>query len=321
MSHPLESALNRALSIRLNLQITLSSLPIVEEWMDIHLDRWLEHIPTPPEMPAGHSVSFLAMLGSDLRRMWWGAWGDPAGMVPKLADYLKLCNIAKSDSTMLDRLGEKLEPKLVGPWVGVWGKRVTTGWHFWDPHPWDSVEPLFGTHEAKFQMKKFVTDHKVERIERFSQSIGENVFSELEFAVPGDTVDAQVDTLAAGFQHFSGAPLPADVVEVLRGSPHPAFALSVRVRGGAVVRTAAIAPGMPMDVLDHLCTTMKSQRDPKLDRLISSLTTDGVTRVEVGRAGERGGVDVYVEPNEGAQPPTRRGAAPTAPSDEPSQAN
>ncbi len=73
MSHPLESALNRALSIRLNLQITLSNLPVGEEWMDIHLDRCLEHLPTPPEMPPGTMVSYLAMLGSDLRRLWWGA--------------------------------------------------------------------------------------------------------------------------------------------------------------------------------------------------------------------------------------------------------
>ena len=46
MPNPLESALQRALSVRLNLQISLSQLPGIEEWMDIHLDRWLEHIPT-----------------------------------------------------------------------------------------------------------------------------------------------------------------------------------------------------------------------------------------------------------------------------------
>lgn len=317
MSHPLESALNRALAIRLNLQITLSSLPIVEEWMDIHLDRWLEHIPTPPEMPPGHAVTFLAMLGSDLKRMWWGAWGDPAGMVPKLADYLKLCNIAKSDAAALDQLGEKLEPKLVGPWVGVWGGKVTTGWHFWDPQPWDRFEPLFGTHEAKFQLKKWITDHKLERIERFTQSIGENAYSELELAVPGETVDDQVAALADGFQHFSGAPLAPGVLDVFRGAPHPSFGLAVRIRGGAVVRTAAIAPGMPMDVLDHLCGVMKTARDDKLERLISSLTAEGVSRVEVGRAGDKGGVDVYVEPTEAAQPPSRnRPAAPPS-----SQAN
>jgi|GEM_PF-1093627 len=318
MTHPLESALNRALSIRLNLQITLSSLPIVEEWMDIHLDRWLEHIPTPPEMPAGHAVSFLAMLGSDLRRMWWGAWGDPAGMVPKLADYLKLCNVAKSDAAVLDRLGEKLEPKLVGPWVGVWGGKVTTGWHFWDPHSWDSVEPLFGTHEAKFKMKKWVADRKLERIERFTQSIGETAFSEFEFAAPGTTVGEQVDALAEGFQHFSGAALPAHVVEMFHSAPDPQFALSVRIRGGEVVRTAAIAPGMPMAMLTELCTTMKTNCDPKLDRLVSALAREGPNRIEVGRAGERGGVDVFVEPTESARPPSKASADEPPPS---SQAN
>ena len=66
--------------------------------MDIHLDRWLEHNPTPPDMPDGEGVSYLAMLGSDLRRVWWGAWGDPRGFVPRMADYFKLCNIAKSDA-------------------------------------------------------------------------------------------------------------------------------------------------------------------------------------------------------------------------------
>ena len=100
MANALENALQKALSVRLNLQISLSQLPIVEEWMDIHLDRWLEHNPTPPDMPDGEGVSFLAMLGSDLRRMWWGAWGDPRGFVPRMADYFKLCNIAKSDAAL-----------------------------------------------------------------------------------------------------------------------------------------------------------------------------------------------------------------------------
>ena len=61
------------------------------------------------------------MLGSDLRRVWWGAWGDPRGFVPRMADYFKLCNIAKSDAQVLDQIGEMLEPKLVGSWIGVWG--------------------------------------------------------------------------------------------------------------------------------------------------------------------------------------------------------
>ena len=312
----LEAALQRALSIRLNLQITLSSLPIVEEWMDIHLDRWLEHVPTPPEMPPGHAVSYLAMLGSDLQRMWWGAWGDPAGLVPRMADYFKLCNIAKSDATILDQMGEKLEPRLVGSWVGVWGGRVTTGWHFMDPQPWTKLEPLFGTHEAKFLLKHWMHEHGVERVERFSQSIGEGSFSELELAMPAGTVDEQVSAMVSGFRQFSGgAELPAPVIAILRGAPYPSFGLNVRIRGGHVTRVAAIAPGMPLDVIQAVCTEMKvGGCDDKLDRLINTLAAEGVSKVEVGRAGERGGVDVYVEPTQAASKPqpgaAKAGAAP-----------
>src|SRR5678816_156173 len=210
MANALENALQKALSVRLNLQISLSQLPIVEEWMDIHLDRWLEHNPTPPDMPDGEGISYLVMLGSDLRRIWWGAWGDPRGFVPKMADYFKLCNIAKSDAAVLDQIGERLEPKLVGSWIGVWGGKVTTGWHFWDPHPWSKVELMFGTHEAKYQLKKWVDDHHIERIERFSQSIGDAAYSAIELAVPRAPIDEQVDAPGTepGSMCISSRPTP-----------------------------------------------------------------------------------------------------------------
>lgn len=304
----LDVALQRALSVRLNLQISLSQLPIVEEWMDIHLDRWLEHNPMPPDMPDGEGISFLAMIGSDLRRLWWGAWGDPRGFVPKMADYFKLCNIARSDAAVLDQIGEQLEPKLAGSWIGVWGGKVTTGWHFWDPHPWASVEGLFGTHEAKFQLKKWVEDHGVARVERFAQSIGDAAFSELELAMPGESVDEQVAALTSAFEHFTGAPLDAPLIARLRGVRAPQLALAVRIRGGKVVRVGGLAPGLALDEVEALCADAKVAFDPKLGKLAGALG-EGLYRVEYGRAGERAGVDVYLEPSE---PATKAAAAPPA---------
>src|SRR6476469_5640436 len=168
------------------------------------------------------------MIGSDLRRVWWGAWGHPGGFVPRMADYFKLCNIAKSDAQLLDGVGEQLEPRLVGSWIGVWGGKVTTGWHFWDPQPWDKVEAMFGTHEAKYQLKKWCEDHKVERIERFTQSIGDSPYSEIELSIPGETVADQVATIAESFTSFTGAP-PSDVIlSRLREAGVPDFGLSLR---------------------------------------------------------------------------------------------
>jgi hypothetical protein len=311
MASALETALQKALSVRLNLQISLSKLPIIEEWMDIHLDRWLEHIPTPTDMPDGEVVSYLAMLGTDLRRLWWGAWGDPRGFVPKLADYFKLCNIAKSDAALLDKIGESLEPRLVGSWIGVWGGKVITGWHFWDPQPWPPVEAMFGTHDAKYRLKKWVEDHQIGRIERFTQSIGDAAFSEIELAIPGDTVEAQVATLSDAFVQFTGAPLPGPLADRFRAIASPQFALALRIRGGAIVRVGALAPGIAMADIERLCADVKVPLEPQLARLVGALG-DGVARVEYGRAGDRAGVDVYIEPGEPA-------AAPPAPAT--SQAN
>ncbi|HEY5952305.1 MAG TPA: hypothetical protein VIV40_42700 [Kofleriaceae bacterium] len=307
MANALENALQKALSVRLNLQISLSQLPIIEEWMDIHLDRWLEHNPTPPDMPNGEGVSFLAMLGSDLRRLWWGAWGDPRGFVPRMADYFKLCNIAKSDAQLLDAIGEQLEPKLVGSWIGVWGGKVVTGWHFWDPQPWSKVEAMFGTHEAKYKLKKFVETQQLERIERFTQSIGDSPFSEIELAIPGETVDAQVETLSHAFNDFTGAPLAPALVDRFRSAGVPAFGLSIRIRGGQIVRVGALAPGMALDSIVAICADGKVAVDEKLPKLVGALG-EGITRVEYGRAGDRAGVDIYLEPGE----PSAKGAAPAA---------
>ena len=298
----LDEALQRALSVRLNLQISLSQLPIVEEWMDIHLDRWLEHNPMPPDMPDGQGLSYLAMIGSDLRRIWWGAWGDPRGFVPKMADYFKLCNIAKSDASLLDQIGEQLEPKLVGSWIGVWGGKVTTGWHFWDPHPWSTVESMFGTHEAKYQLKKLVDDNRIERIERFTQSIGDDAYSEIEFALPG-SVDDQVAALNQAFVQFANAPLAAPLLERMRAITVPQFALAIRIRGGKVTRIGALAPGIAMPDIERLAIDAKVAIDPKLPKLVGALG-EAIARVEYGRAGERAGIDVYLEPTEPAKPAT-----------------
>lgn len=293
----LDLALQRALAVRLNLQISLSQLPIIEEWMDIHLDRWLEHNPMPTEMPNGEQVSYLAMLGSDLRRVWWGAWGDPGGFVPKMADYFKLCNIAKSDAAVLDAIGEQLEPKLVGSWIAVWGGKVVTGWHIWDPHPWPVVELMFGTHEAKFQIKKLVEDYKIDHIDRFTQAIGDAPYSELELAMPGSEVEEQVNALNAAFLRLTGAPLAEPLFERFLAVTQPQFSLAVRIRGGAVVRVGALAPGIAMDDITRLCADAKVGVDEKLPRIVKALG-EGIARVEYGRAGDKAGVDIYLEPGE-----------------------
>jgi hypothetical protein len=61
---------------------------------------------------------------------------------------------------------------------------------------------------------------------------------------------------------------------------------------------------------------MKVGCDEGLERLLNTLASEGTSRVEIGKAGDRGGVDVYVEPTQSAQKPK-----PGVPAPPPSQAN
>ena len=164
---------------------------------------------------------------------------------------------------------------------------------------------MFGTHEAKYQLKKWVDDHRIERIERFTQSIGDSAYSEIELAIPGATVDDQVTALSGAFAHFTGAPLSAELVAGLRTITSPQFALAIRIRGGKIARIGGLVPGIAIDDIQRMCADAKVPVDPRLGKLVGALG-EGIARVEYGRAGDRAGVDVYLEPAEAAAPsPTK----------------
>jgi hypothetical protein len=82
-----------------------------------------------------------------------------------------------------------------------------------------------------------------------------------------------------------------------RAATIPQFGLSIRIRGGELVRVGALAPGIALDPIIQLSKDAKVGVDDKLGKLVGALG-EGITRVEYGRAGDRAGVDIYLEPSE-----------------------
>lgn len=306
MSNPLDAVLSRALSIRLNLQISLSSLPIVEEWMDIHLNRWLESVPLPPEMPMGHTAHFGVVLGSDLSRLTWRAYGDPAGFVPKLANYLEACKVSSADAALLEQMGSGLEPELVGSWISVMGDALISGWHFCDAHPFAAIEPLFSENEAKTRLMAWMERAGITQFGRFAQAIGQDSYSEIEFAIAGVSIDDQLGHVSSAFEALSDAPLPEHVITAMSSTAVPGFAVSVRIRDGAMVRLSVLSPGMGNDMIAELCAGAGVAFDRKMANLQGALRAEGADRVEYARlmgAGVSGAeVDIHLIPTDDDSP-------------------
>jgi hypothetical protein len=124
--------LSQALAAKLAMQMSVSSLPVIEEWMDTPLTRWLDSVPLPMEMPDGESPPMVVSIGSDARLVRWSAAGAPEGMIPKLVDYLKRAGAVPDDFQRVDESGQALEPREVGSWIEVRPGAIATGWFFQD---------------------------------------------------------------------------------------------------------------------------------------------------------------------------------------------
>lgn len=137
--------LSAALAAKLAMQMSVSSLPVIEEWMDTPLTRWLDSVPLPMEMPGSTTPPMIVSLGSDARLVRWSAGGMPEGMIPKLVDYLRRAGAVPGDFQKIDETGQALEPREVGSWIEVRPGSISTGWFFEDhAMPVGRVRALLG---------------------------------------------------------------------------------------------------------------------------------------------------------------------------------
>jgi hypothetical protein len=274
-------AMQRALSTRLCLQISLSALPLVKEWMDAGLTRWLDSVPLPPELPSGTRAEFRVAVGSDLSRLTWSAHGAPRGFVPKLSEYLQKCGVGGPDMALLSELGEKLEPELVGTWIRVVDDEIRTGWEFCEVQQLVHLVPQLGRQEATTQLLSWVAEQSIGEFRRFRQSIGEDPFSEIELVLPGDSAADQLAVAATAVASLAGASLPDFAITAMKESAAAEVTVVVTI-AEAGIRSVGVRSGkLPMDTAARLCVDAAVEYDNTLAQLEGVLQADGIRNVEL----------------------------------------
>jgi len=214
--------LSQALASKLAMQMSVSSLPVIEEWMDTPLTRWLDSVPLPMEMPDGESPPMVVSLGSDARLVRWSAGGAPEGMIPKLVEYLKRAGAVPGDFQRVDETGQALEPREVGSWIEVRPGAMTTGWFFEDREmPLARLRALLG--EAEW-MEELGADSCI----RVARGIAAEPAVEVTVALGADRA-ARLARAGELFRRFGLSFDPA-VAAALGGD----LTASVRARGGTV---------------------------------------------------------------------------------------
>jgi hypothetical protein len=236
-----------ALDQRLRLQVSLSSVPVVEEWMDTPLTRWFDSVPLPPDMPDGELPELVVSLASDARLLRWRAGGAPVAVVPRLVDYLRRAGALPIDFRRLDELGQALEPALVGSWIEVRPGAVATGWFVSDRMALAGLGELLG--------------------EPWLEPVGDGVCLEIRRSVGDDPiVDVVIELAGQGSDEKRAAARDAMArlglafdarVAALGGEP----ALRLRGRHGGVV-SASLVVARPAAGAGQACAALGLELSP-----------------------------------------------------------
>src|SRR5262249_33708325 len=161
-------------------------------------------------------------------------------------------------------IGEALEPRLVGSWVGVGGGKGITRWPLLGSQPWAEGGGEFGPPGGEDPAQKGGEGQPGGGNQRVTPAGGGGADCQSELASSGATLDEQVATLSKAFEALTGAPLDAAVIDRFRGVAVPQLGLAVRIHSGKIQLVGAIAPGVAIAEIERLCTDAKVPVDPKL---------------------------------------------------------
>jgi hypothetical protein len=278
-----ESDIQKALAIRINLQIVISSIPSIEEEMDMPLSRWLDAVPLPPEMPGGVAPTLLVRLRTDLEGMGWSAYGAPAGMIPKMADYFQKCGMASADLAVINAMGDAMEPNQVGSWIEVVGGAMRTGWQFREPMALARLAPHLSADLAVTRLMMFTAKRDIEDYRSLVQTVstprGGTSRSLITLALPGDTAARQVALASEAFTDLGQVQLPARLAAVLSEGAEADVSLAVELSAGAISAVEVAAPGIHADDLSALCAELGIAYSDRVGELERMLGADGVHRL------------------------------------------
>jgi len=273
--------LSEALAGRLALQMSVSSLPLVEEWMDTPFTRWLDSVPLPPEMPGGEGPPLIVALGADAQLLRWRAGGSAAGVVPKMVDYLRRAGALPGDFSKVDGIGQALEPAVVGSWIEARPGVVATGWFVADRMDLGQLRALLGEGDW---MDGLGGGPCLE----IGRSIGDGAMTDVVVELAGESADK----LAAAAAVFARHGLAFDEAPAARFGDRK-LAVGVRARQGLVTSVRLVIEQPGPGAAAEACAGLGLELAPAVVQVERSIGAGELVQLEMERSAA--GAAVVVE--------------------------
>lgn len=263
--------LSEALAGRLALQMSVSSLPLVEEWMDTPFTRWLDSVPLPPEMPGGEGPPLIVALGADAQLLRWRAGGSAGGVVPKMVDYLRRAGALPGDFSKVDGIGQALEPAVVGSWIEARPGVVATGWFVADRMDLARLRGLLGEGDWMDGLGGPCLE--------IGRSVGDGAMTDVVVELAGEPADK----LAAAAAVFARHGFAFDAEPAARFGDRK-LALGVRARQGVVVSVRLVVEHPGPGAAVEACAGLGLELSPAVVQVERSIGAGELVQLEMERS-------------------------------------
>jgi hypothetical protein len=277
--------LSAALAVRLNVQISASSLPVVDEAMDVPLGRWIDSAPMPSDSADGNDVRFEVRLASDFSQVAFAMHGLPGAVLPRLASYLGQSAMLPAEERVIDALGA-LQPPRIGSFISIEPGRLTTGWLVPTPLRLDAIAALVPAVSDSSGWRR-LGELGISEVAGLRQAIGDDRHADLWLAPSGTGRQAAVAAAVELFEALGGGSLPAAVYTAALAGESP----RVVTRVGGAPRVALSIAGGRRAALRAIAGEVGLRVDPGLDRIIATLGAGELDGIEY--AVHRGRPEVF----------------------------
>lgn len=235
---------------RLRLRAAPIPLPALPNGHTALLERWLQSLPLPTDEASAELLSALGLsVTGDLQRLNWFAAGDPAAMIPSMADFLESLDAPAGEMERLGAAGAAIEPALLGSFFESRADGANAGWFFPGRAAIRAAVGQVDHPPYRDALLHWADGYPDVEVLSLGRAMGQGAaggepYTRLTVALPQSAANDLSEALPAAIALFDAleAPLPPDeALAELQVQPPTALGASLWLAGDGLLKAGLIA--------------------------------------------------------------------------------
>lgn len=273
-----------------------SEQKVMEFW-----NIWFSSIPTTLEGSLENApyLAFEVNVSADMQKISWKVCGPQNLLIQKMVDFFWNVGAPENEIDRLNDVGALINPSHIGSWIDMSSKGgMDGGWVFPVNTPIGFALETCDSGEPVKKINAWATQYNITHCYSVSRDMGAAPprQTELNFKIPGESFQQQLDIVLAAFSAFEFPELPQEALNIINSSEQRiGLRLSVVVVSQEFVQIGLLLPSPDQKMIDRLCPLSGASSSESISKFANTLGVSLPSYVEFQYLNKPYGYGVYKE--------------------------